>query len=119
MMTSLLFRTPAEDQSLGIPAVDVFFEVARFIGLFTGCNRLAFGLKMLGKASFKLFPQATVIYEAKEFGTVHGVKAVEQRALEQIFVLHDVPRCGCCLHSQHSLEIEHPRSSSDYSHFHL
>ena len=82
--------------------MSVFFEVAWFSRLFAGCNRFTFGLKVLGKALFKLFSQAAIVHQAKELGTVHSVKTMEQRALEKIFVLHDVPR-RCRLHGQRSI----------------
>jgi hypothetical protein len=84
----LLFRAAAEYQFPRIPAVHSLIEVAWF-GL-SHCRRLV--ALMLRKALFDSLPQIAIVQKAEQFGTVHSVEALQQRAFQQIFVFHSIPR---------------------------
>jgi len=86
----LLFRASAENQLLRIPAMHIFREIP----LFRLCLANVTGkIGMLRDAFFKLLAEIALVDQAQEFSPVHGIKSLQERALQQISVVHDISHC--------------------------
>jgi len=65
----------------------IFFEVALFRRSFA---RMLGEICVLRDALFKLLAEIAFVDQAQEFGSVHGIESLQQWALQQISVVHDI-----------------------------
>jgi len=62
-------------------------KISGFPIMSANCRRFLFA-NMLGQASLELFTDAAIVKQTHEFGPVHRIEPLQQRALEKVFVSH-------------------------------